>query len=245
VGPPLPSRIGVICLLIAVALLAPRAADAITFDGDLTYTSDYVYRGISETGGRSAAQVDLHLATGDGTFVGVFASTLDRIWNRGYATLGWDYELEEYLGHRFDLSQSWSTTLTGVNYQYRHGNAPTNNDFQEVSLAVSYLDSWSATAAYIPNAVRYDRGYRLGRYPAYTADTATQLPLVGRLFLTAGVGYYFSDSADYYYGNAGLGFEFKSLRLDAGYFVSQDRAQMLFPYGRAGSRFAGSVSWHF
>ena len=56
-----------------------------------------------------------------------------------------------------------------MNYQYKHGNAPINNDFQEVSVAVSYLDSWSLTAAYIPNAVRYDRGYRLGRYPAYTA----------------------------------------------------------------------------
>jgi uncharacterized protein (TIGR02001 family) len=245
VGPSLPSRIDVICLLVAVALLAPRAADAITFEGDLTYTSDYIYRGISETGGRSAGQVDLHLGTADGTFVGVFATTIDRLWQRGPVLAGWDYELEEYLGHRFDLSPSWSTTVTGVNYQYLHGNAPLNNDFQEVSVALSYLDSWSLTAAYIPNAVRYDVGYRLGRYSAYTGDLATQLPLVGRLFLTAGVGYYYSDSADYVYGNAGLGFEFKSLRLDAGYYVSQDRAQNLFPYGRAGSRFAGSVSWHF
>ena len=47
------------------------------------------------------------------------------------------------------------------------------------------------------------------------------------------------------YGNAGLAFEFKSLRLDAGYYVAQERAQALFPYGRAGNRFAGSVSWHF
>ena len=244
-GPSLPSRIGVVCLLIAVVLLAPRAADAITFNGDLTYTSDYVYRGISETGGRSAGQIDLHVGSADGTFVGVFATTIDRLWHTDYATIGWDYELEEYLGHRFDLSQSWSTTVTAVNYQYKHGNAPINNDYQEVSAAVSYLDSWTLTAAYIPNAVRYFRGYRVGRYPAYTGDIATQLPLVGRFFLTAGAGYYTSDSTGYAYGNAGLAFEFKSLRLDAGYYVSQARAQLLFPYGRAGSRFGGSVSWHF
>jgi len=245
VGASLPFRIGVVCLLIASALFAPRAADAITLEGDLTYTSDYIYRGISQTGGRSAGQIDLHVVSGDGTFAGVFASTMDRLWHRQYQTLGWDYALEEYIGHRFDFSPSWSTTLTGVNYQYKHGNAPTNNDFQEVSVAVSYLDSWSLTAAYIPNAPRYYWGTRLGRYSAYTGDLATQLPLVGKLFLTAGAGYYYSDSADYLYGNAGLGFEFKSLRLDAGYYVAQDRAQMLFPYGRAGSRFAGSVSWHF
>ena len=244
-GSPLPSRIGVVCLLIAIALLAPRAADAITFNGDLTLASDYVYRGISETGGRPAAQIDVHLATGDGTFAGVFASTVNRLWHRGYVNLGWDYQLEEYLGHRFDLSQSWSTTLTAVNYQYVGGNAPLSSDYQEFSVAVSYLDSWTLTAAYIPNAVRYDRWTRLGRYAAYTGDVATQLPLVGRLSLTSGVGYYTSDSADYVYGNAGLAFEFKSLRLDAGYYVSQERAQLMFPYGRAGSRFAGSVSWLF
>jgi len=119
---------GVVCLLIAIALLAPRAADAITFEGDVTFASDYVYRGISETGGRPAAQIDLHMATADGTFVGVFASTIHRLWHHGSETLGWDYEIEEYLGHRFDLSQSWSTTLTAVNYQYEHGNAPINND---------------------------------------------------------------------------------------------------------------------
>ena len=242
-APSVPSRIGVVCLLIAA--MAPRFAAAVTFDGDLSYTSDYVFRGISETGGRSAGQIDLHVTSGDGTFVGVFASTLSHVWHRGYDNLGWNYELEEYLGHRFDVSPSWSTTVTAVNYSYLDGNAPLNNDYQELSVAVSYLDSWTATVGAIPNAVRYDRGYRLGRYPAYTVDTSTQVPIVGRLFLTAGAGYYTSDSTGYAYGNAGLAFEFKSLRLDAGYYVAQDRAQTLFPYGRAGSRFAGSVSWHF
>jgi hypothetical protein len=99
--------------------------------------------------------------------------------------------------------------------------------------------------AAVPNSVRYEGVYRVGRYPAYTADASTQLPLVSRLLLTAGAGYYTSDGTGYTYGNAGLAFEFKSLRLDAGYYVAQDRAQALFPYGRAGNRFAGSVSWHF
>jgi len=114
-----------------------------------------------------------------------------------------------------------------------------------LSVAVSYLDSWTLTAAYLPNVVRYDRGYRVGRYPAYTADSVTQVPLIGQLFLALGVGYYYTDGTDYLYGNAGLAYEFKSLRVEAGYYVAQDRAATLWPYGRAGSRFAASVSWHF
>ncbi len=245
-GPSVPSRIGVVCLLIVASVFAPRPAAAVTFDGDITYTSDYVFRGISETAGRSAGQIDLRLTTNGGTFLGVFASTLGRVWHVPYeGVLGWDYALEEYLGHRFDLSSAWSATVTAVNYSYLGGNAPLSNDYQELSAAVSYLDSWTVTLAAVPNAVRYDRGYRLGRYPAYTVDASAQLPIVGRLFVTAGAGYYASDSTGYAYGNAGLAFEFKRLRLDAGYYVAQERAQSLFPYGRAGNRFAGSVSWNF
>jgi uncharacterized protein (TIGR02001 family) len=245
VGSSVPSRIGVVCLLIATTVLAPRFAAAVTVEGDLTYASDYVVRGISETGGRPAGQIDLHLASGGGTFMGVFASTLDHVWHRGYDSFGWNYALQEYLGHRFDMSPSWSSTVTAVNYSYLDGNAAFNNDYQELSVAASYLDSWTVTVGWMPNAVRYNWGNRLGRYPAYTVDTAAQVPIVGGLFMTAGAGYYTSDSTGYAYGNAGLGFEFKRLRLDAGYYLAQHRAQALFPYGRAGNRFAGSVSWHF
>ena len=147
-GPSVPSRIGVVCLLIAASVLAPRPAAAVTFDGDITYTSDYVFRGISETAGRSAGQIDLHLTTNGGTFLGVFASTLGRVWHvPDYGDLGWDYALEEYLGHRFDLSPAWSATVTAVNYSYLGGNAPLSNDYQELSAAVSYLDSWTVTVA--------------------------------------------------------------------------------------------------
>ncbi len=118
-GPPQPLRFGVLCLWIAGASLAPRSAGGMTVDGEISYTSDYIFRGISGTGGRGAGQIDLRVSTRDGTFLGVFASTLRRIWRRGWGNnRGWNYELEEYLGHRFDLSQSWSATLMAVNYSY-------------------------------------------------------------------------------------------------------------------------------
>jgi uncharacterized protein (TIGR02001 family) len=238
-------RIGLFCLWIVAATLAPRAVRAITVEGDISYTSDYVLRGISETGSRSAGQIDLRVGTRDGTFLGIFASTLGHTWRRTWGNFGWDYELETYLGHRFDLSPAWSATLTGSSYSYLKGNVPVSNDYQEISLAASYLDLWTMTVSTIPNAVRFDGDYRAGRYPAYIADTSVQLPLIGRLFLAAGAGYYSSDETGYWFGNAGLAFEFKSLRFEGGYYFAEDHAQVLFPYGRVGSRFAGTVSWHF
>jgi uncharacterized protein (TIGR02001 family) len=237
-------RPGTLSLCVLTTALAPQLARALTFDADLSYTSDYILRGVSESAGHSAGQIDVRLTTLDGSFAGVFASTLGRV-RTGWSHRGWDYKVEEYLGHQFTLSPSWSATLTAVNYSYLKGNVPFSNDYQEISLAASYLDLWTVTVAGIPSAVRWDGGYRLGRYPAYTVDTSVQIPLYGSFFLVGGVGYYTSDSAGYTFGNAGFAFEFKSLRLEAGYYVAQDRARDLFPYGRAGSRFAGTLLWHF
>jgi uncharacterized protein (TIGR02001 family) len=240
----LPLRIGITCLWIAALGLPPRAARALSVDGDVTYTSDYIFRGISETGGHGAAQLDVHLTTLDGTFVGAFASTLGRTMY-----YHWNDEMQTYIGHRFDISPSWSTTLTAVNYAYLGGNVRFSNDYQELSLAASYLDRLTLSVFASPNAVRYDMGYRLGRYPAYGLDASTQLPVVGRLLFTAAIGYYSvgdgSEALGYVYGNSGLAFEYKSLRVDAGYYVVQKRAQDQFPYGRARDRIAGTISWHF
>jgi uncharacterized protein (TIGR02001 family) len=234
-----------LCLWIVAATLLAPPVQAVTFDGDITYTSDYILRGISQTGGRSAGQIDLRLTTQDGTFAGVFASTLNRLWQHRWGYSGWNYELETYVGHRFDLSPSWSSTVTGTYYSYLKGNTPFSDDYQEISVTTSYLDRWTVELGIIPNAVRFEEGYRLGRYPAYVVSGSGQVPLIGKLGLAAGIGYYTSDSSGYSFGNAGLAFEFKSLRLDAGYYFSQERARELFPYGRPGSRYAASVSWHF
>lgn len=229
--------------LAGAALQAAGAARALTPGGDLTLTSDYIFRGVSESAGQPAAQADLHLSTRDGTFVGVFTSTLRKINHRGA-----DFELEEYLGHRFDLSPLWSTTLTAVNYSYVARNIPFSNDYQELSAALSYLDLWTISFSYGPNAVRYAAGYRLGRYAAYVTDASAQVPLAGRLFATGGIGYYSltgPDGSSYAYGNAGLAYEYKAWRLDAAYYVTQVRSQYLFPYGEARDRFAITLSWHF
>jgi uncharacterized protein (TIGR02001 family) len=239
----LPLRIGISCLWIAAAGLLPRLARALSLDGDVTYTSDYIFRGISETGGHGAVQLDVHLTTLDGTFVGAFASTLGKVIDHY-----WDAELQTYIGHRFDMSPTWSTTLTAVNYKYLGGNVRVSNDYQELSLAASYLDRLTLSAFASPNFVKYD-GYRLGRYASYGIDASTQLPLVGQLLFTAAIGYYSagegSESLGYVYGNTGLAFEYKRLRVDAGYYFTQERAQPEFPYGQARQRIAGTISWHF
>jgi uncharacterized protein (TIGR02001 family) len=246
------------CLPWTVLALGPHPSAAadfgppFSFGGSLALTSDYIYRGLSESNDHPAPQVDLHVADSGGNFLGVWASTRDRDFDP-YA----DYDLELYLGHRFDFSGTWGATLSGRSHYYLGGNLggyqTTSADYQEISASVNYLDRWSFSVTAIPNAVRYSYEYRLSRSPAWVADTTLQWLIAGEWFMTAGAGYYYvtgtgqgmQSSAGYAYGNVGIAWEHRRWRLDLGYFLTQDRARELFPYPVANQHIAGTVAWHF
>ncbi|HET7757490.1 MAG TPA: TorF family putative porin [Steroidobacteraceae bacterium] len=223
--------------------------------GNVAVTSDYIYRGVSESDGHGALQADLHAATGAGTFAGVWASTRDRRLVPGSAG-----ELQLYLGQRFALSSAWSATLSARADSFVGDAAAGADDYQELDLAFAWLDRWTLSLGAIPNAVRYltyqaygsAEYYRFGRSPAYVADSAVQWLLVRDLFATGGVGFYYTSgrgpgpgaATGYAYGNAGLAWQLRRWRLDVGYFAAQRRAARLFPYPVA-NHLAATVSWQF
>lgn len=234
-------------LLAALASLAGRNVEAVTFGGDITAVSDYIYRGVSQNYGDPAAQVDLHLGTDNGLFVGAWGTTLS---SQGFRP---NFETQLYAGKRFELSTNWSATTQLVDYAYLGTHGRRSYDYQELSLSLAYLDSLNFSVAVTPNAVRYSGGYRIGRYAAYDADVTGQWHLIGNLFATAGAGYYYlsgpeaaeSETPGYAYGNAGLALAVRSWRLDAGYFLAEHKARYFFPYVMSTSRFAASLSWRF
>ncbi len=244
-----PTYVGFLCAWVALAAIPVQRAIGATLGGEVSVTSDYIYRGLSESGGHAAVQVDLHGSSAAGTFIGAWGTTRDHKLDPGA-----DYEVELYLGHRFNLTGAWSTTLTAVSYSYLGDVEETSNDYQEVSASVSYLDRWTFSLSAAPNIVRYWRYHRTGRTQAYVADTSGQWLLSEGLFLTGGAGYYYYFSAPisrlpggagYGYGNVGFAFERQGWRLDVGYFFTQKRAQLLSAYPTADDRFAGTLSWHF
>jgi uncharacterized protein (TIGR02001 family) len=249
-----PSHTGLLCAWIALSLVPAQSARAVSFGGDVAVTSDYIYRGFSESDDKAAVQLDLHASLATGTFAGIWASSLDHKY-RPFA----DVDLEEYLGQRFDLNSEWNTSVTVTNYSYQGGSQRYSYDYQQLSASVSYLDRWTFMVSAIPNAVRYWGYYEdtphYGRYPAYDAETSGQWLLFKGLYVTAGAGYYLFtgtntqanvySSLGYAYGNAGLAYEWHSWRAEVGYFVTQKRGQVLFPYPVANDRFAGTLSWRF
>jgi uncharacterized protein (TIGR02001 family) len=221
----------------------------LSFGGGLALTSDYIYRGVSESDGHGAVQGDLHLSTSGGTFLGAWASSRDADLEPDANSV-----LELYLGHRFELGTAWSATASARSHYFLGaGNYQPSDDYQEISAALTYLDRWSVSVTSIPNAVRYWVYRRLGRTPAWVADTSGQWALTSRLLVTGGAGYYYSSgtgpginrATGYAYGNLGAAYEWRAWRLDVGYFLAQDAARRSFPYPIAREHFAATLSWHF
>lgn len=252
----------------ALALLAPHAArgqaEPGPVGGSVAATSDYIYRGVSQSDGHGALQADLHVSSSAGTFAGVWASTRDR--NLEPETEG---EIQLYLGQRFNLGSDWSAMLSGRADHFAGGAARRSDDYQEICAALSWLDRYTLSITAIPNAVRYStvvyqnggyqaEYYEVYRSPAFVADAAGQWLLRegllggGGLYLTAAAGYYYAShpdhhpprAVDYVYGNAGFALEWRRWRIDVGYFAAQMQAAELFPYPIA-KRIAGTISWQF
>jgi uncharacterized protein Gcw-chp len=242
----------VACALFAAATRTAAYGGDFSTDGDFSIggnvaiASDYIYRGVSESDRHPVVQADVHASTA-GSFLGAWASTRDRDLDPRASG-----ELEIYLGHRFILSSDWSANVSARSHYFVHS-SQLSADYQEVSGAFSWLDRCTFTLAAIPNAVRWYHYVRLGRSPAWVADTAGQWLIGQRLFVTGAAGYYYSSGsspdsqsgAGYLYGNVGLAFEERQWRVEIGYFLAQNRAHDFFPYPPANRRVAGTVSWRF
>jgi uncharacterized protein (TIGR02001 family) len=236
-----------------MTVAAPHAAATalgteLAWGGNLAVTSDYIYRGVSESNGRAALQADLHADTPAGTFAGAWASTRDQSLDPGAR-----YDFEIYLGRRIDLASAWNATVSARSHYFVGRDQESSNDYQEISGALAWLDRWTVSLSVIPNAVRYWYYRRLSRSPAGIADTTGQWLIGKGLSVTGGAGYYRSSgtgagrqaATGYAYGNMGLAFERRRWRLDIGYFFAENQARELSPYPLASQRVAGTVSWHF
>lgn len=110
-------------LLLTPLLLLPAVpAQALDGSGSATATSDYVFRGISQTAGDPALQAGLRLATGNGFYGALWASNIDygdAIGSHAKVdyTLGWSGPLtsdsaENLFGDvgkpRFEVAAGWA-----------------------------------------------------------------------------------------------------------------------------------------
>ena len=106
---------------------APAAPSAFTSTGNVAFTSDYVFRGISQTGGHTALQGGFDVAHTSGLSAGVWASNIS--WAPSTSL-----EVDLYVNYGFSLSKDFSASVGYLAYVYE-GNSALNTG--EINASVS------------------------------------------------------------------------------------------------------------
>lgn len=112
-------RVPVICSLLALAVVTPVAAHAqeavSPFTGSVAITSDYTFRGISQTNRKPALQGSMQYDN-SGFYVGLWGSNIS--WLSDLEGVSSSVEIDIYGGYKGTFAGDWSYDV-GVNrYQY-------------------------------------------------------------------------------------------------------------------------------
>ncbi|HET9694131.1 MAG TPA: TorF family putative porin [Steroidobacteraceae bacterium] len=234
--------------LVVAALAGLASSDAVAegdFAGHVAATTDYVFRGVSQTRGAPALQADVHYEANGGWFAGLWFSTVDL--NPGS---GATQEFNVYAGLTRPMATHWDCRLVAVAYVYPNDDPRLSYDYAEVVASIGWLDRVVASIAWSPNTSRYARSYGgiAADEQALSYEIVARWPLVEALSATASAGYYdLSDlfGSGYGYGGAGLSYERAAWQLDLGWYVAADYAEELFGPEVADARWSLTAAWKF
>ena len=146
--------------LAATALLAATAASGAEISANVTLTTDYSFRGWSQTLRDPAIQGGFDVAFDSGFSFGTWASNV----NFGETSM----ELDLYVGWSTELTEGVSLDLSAIYFDYPNDRAALNYQelaaslsFGDVSVSVNYSPEYLGTedVTFFYPAVSYSRGF--------------------------------------------------------------------------------------
>ncbi|RJS91883.1 TorF family putative porin [Salinisphaera sp. Q1T1-3] len=156
---------------------------------NVAFTTDYRFRGISQTDRDFAIQGGFDYTMNSGFYLGTWASNVDNFNPSPYTgDNGAQAEVDLYGGYDYAINDQWSAGINVLYYYYPGASTagPNNEiDFWEYTPSVSYTgQSLSATLGVSVSSDYYNES-GTSYYPAFDVST----PLTDWLTLAAHVGY--------------------------------------------------------
>jgi len=108
----------------------------------LAATSDYVFRGVSQSDENPAAQASFTYTTPVGLYTGVWASSVD------FGSGGPDIEYDTYVGYNIDVSEAVNIDVMLNRYNYEGSANDSALAYNELIAKTTLLGNYSATIAY-------------------------------------------------------------------------------------------------
>jgi uncharacterized protein (TIGR02001 family) len=136
------------CSSLVMALSAiSLQAQAVEVSGDITFVSDYAFRGISQTEEAAAIQGGINFTAESGFYVSIWGSSVDF---GGEGTL----ELDVLFGWSGDIAEGWSADVGIMRYGYPNTEFAGSNfwelygsvSFSDVTLGLAYSDDYYANS---------------------------------------------------------------------------------------------------
>ena len=224
--------------VLAAVLLWQASASGHELAGYLTLTSDYVWRGVTQSDGNPAAQFGLDYNLDNGWYAGIWAATVD-ISNG--PTRQRDAQVNYYAGYSRNLPGNWTLGGHVVAYTYPGADSDVDYDYNEYSLSASFQDQLWVEFSYSDDL--YNTGESTRDLEIYFEQ-----PIVGSWMLGGGAGYY--DVADtfgsgYGYWQIGVTRTIGVLDVDLRFHDTNRWVPAVSSPDRADSRVALSIRWSF
>jgi len=233
-------------LCIAAGLVhstSAAAEDQLTWGGSLSLTSDYVYRGLSQTEGQPAVQGSVHVRTESGWSTGLWASTVNRAAGPGARS-----EIDLQLSKAWTLNPDWNLLLSANHYFYPYDNEAQPYEYDELVASVSYQNRLTATVSWSPNTSRFSRDEFVRNRTARSYEFTVLQPLAPAWSLYGGVGHYdLTDLFDngYWYWSAGVSYCVGKLQMDLSHIDTDHTARRLFDDEVSKRQWTAALSWRF
>lgn len=176
----------------------PSAAAA-QFTGNVSLTSDYVWRGSSQTREEPAIQGGFKYAHGSGLYASVWGSNVKFRPDNGATS-----EFDIALGWSGKLSQDWALDVYYLRYQYHGSDVGLN--WNEVNAAVTWRDNYWLSVGHSTNAMA-------SKTRGIYALVGARYPINESWRVEGTLARYFLDSAyadSYTHGSIGAVWAFKA-----------------------------------
>lgn len=232
------------CLAGCGVAQADERGDSTTIvSGSLGATSDFVFRGLSLTRGKPAAQASLDVEFPREFYVGGFIASADP--NPGPSP---KVEFDVWAGRYWRLGDDLSLDLRLSQYLYPDDPRRVNYNRSELTATAGFRNRFFVGAIYSPNT------RAIASAPGYRDDGAWALEISGRhafddrFSLAAGVGHYGLDgvySESYNYWNVTLVGSFAPFELQLAYLGADGGATDVFVEDVAGDRVTFTALWRF
>lgn len=122
--------------LILAALAVPgiaMAEEASPFSGNVSLTTDYLYRGLTQTNHRGAIQGGFDYADASGFYIGTWGSNIS--WIAGTGT---SLELDTYAGYTASFGDDFNYNIGGLRYNYSGEYADPSPNTNEIYASLGW-----------------------------------------------------------------------------------------------------------